>query len=482
MQIDLTKTHSELQCFFEPKGVAVIGASSRPEKVGYQVLKNLREGGVFSLPHLKGFTGKIFPINPKAEHILGLKCYSRITEISERVDLAIICVPARLVPQVMQDCAIKKVKGVSIISAGFGEADSKGKKLQEEFLEIAKKAGIRIVGPNCLGILYPPQHLNASFAPFPPFSGEVAFISQSGALLDSVIDWSVKDNYGFSAMISYGNKSDLDAPDFIAWAAKDPYTKVITLYVEGFSDGRYFLEMAKKVTPIKPIVALKAGRTATGSRAVGSHTGSLAGSYQIYKGVFKQSGVIMADTLTQMFDMARALAYQPLAKGNRLAIVTNGGGSGVMCADYCEELAIELPVLPRELIEKLDKSGKMHPAWSRGNPLDLVGDAGPERYEVALEAVMDSEVYDGAIVIQAVQTSTQPLKNAEILVEVQKKYKKPIIGAFMGGVISEASIKYLEEHGIPNYDDVDRAARAMWALMEHGRHVRRRKHLVNRIS
>ena len=185
MQIDLEKTHSELQSFFEPKGVAVIGASSHPEKIGYQVLKNLREGGVFSLPHLKGFSGRIFPINPKAEHILGLKCYSKITAISERVDLAIICVPARLVPQVMQDCAIKKVKGVSIISAGFGEADSKGKKLQEEFLIIAKKAGIRIVGPNCLGILYPPRHLNASFAPFLPLSGKVAFISQPVSLYES---------------------------------------------------------------------------------------------------------------------------------------------------------------------------------------------------------------------------------------------------------------------------------------------------------
>lgn len=183
----------------------------------------------------------------------------------------------------------------------------------------------------------------------------------------------------------------------------------------------------------------------------------------------------MADTLTQMFDMARALAYQPLAKSNRLAIVTNGGGSGVMCADYCEELTIELPALPRQLIEKLDKSGKMHPAWSRGNPLDLVGDAGPGRYEVALEAVMNSDVYDGAIVIQVVQTSTQPLRNAEILVELQKKYKKPIIAAFTGGVISEDSIRYLEEHRIPNYDDVDRAARAMWVLMEHGRYLRRRK-------
>lgn len=475
MQIDLEKKHSELQCFFEPQGVAVIGASQHPEKIGYQVLKNLLEGGVFSLPHLKGFSGRIFPVNPKTTPILGLKCYSKITDIPERVDLAVICVPARLVPQVMQDCAQKKIKGASIISAGFGEANVEGKKLQEEFVGIARKAGIRIVGPNCLGVLYPPRHLNASFAPFLPFSGEVAFISQSGALMDSVIDWSVKDNYGFSAMVSYGNKADLDAPDFVAWAAKDPHTRVITLYIEGFNDGRYFLEIAKEVTPIKPIVALKAGRTTAGTRAVGSHTGSLAGSYQVYKGVFGQSGVIMADTLSLMFDIARTLAYQPLPKGNRVAIVTNGGGSGVMCADYCEELGIELPNPSKELVGRIDKSGKMHPAWSRRNPLDLVGDAGPERYEVALEAVMSSKIYDGVIVIQALQTSTQPLRNAEIIVEMQEKYKKPVISTFMGGVISEAGVKYLEEHHIPNYDDVDRTAMAMWALIERGSYLRRRQ-------
>ncbi len=475
MQIDLEEKHSQVQCFFEPQGIAVIGASQHSEKIGYQVIKNLQEGGTFPLPHLKGFSGRIFPVNPKADQVLGLRCYSKITEIPERVDLAIICVPARLVTQAIQDCAQKKVKGVSIISAGFGEAGTEGKKLQEGFLEIAKRAGMRIVGPNCLGIIYPPRHLNASFAPFLPLSGKVAFISQSGALLDSVIDWSVKENYGFSAMISYGNKCDLDAPDFIAWAAKDPYTKAIALYIEGLNDGRYFLEIAKKVTPIKPIVALKAGKSAVGRKAVGSHTGSLAGSYQIYKGVFRQSGVIMADTLTEMFDMAKTLAYQPLAKGNRVAIVTNGGGNGVMCADYCEELGIELPNLPPELIEKLDKSGRMHPAWSRGNPLDLVGDAGSERYEIALEAVMSSGVYDGVIVIQTLQTMTKPLRNAGILVEMQKKYKKPVIGAFMGGVITEAGTKYLEKQGIPNYNDLNRAAKAMWALIEYGRYLRRRK-------
>lgn len=474
MQIDLQKKHLELKCFFEPEGVAVIGASLSPEKLGYQVVRNLVNGGSFSLPYLKGFSGKIFPVNPQANEILGLKCYPSVTEIPERVDLAIICIPAKFVPQAVQECAEKKVKGINIISAGFGEAGEGGKKLQEEFLRIAQKSGIRIVGPNCLGTLYTQTHLNASFGPFLPLAGPITFISQSGALVDSVIDWSVKENYGFSAVISYGNKSDLDAPDFIAWAANDSYTKAIALYIEGLNDGRYFLEVAKRVTPIKPIIALKAGKTAAGTKAASSHTGSLAGSYQIYKGAFKQSGVIMADTLTQMFDMAKSLALQPPAKGSRVAIVTNGGGNGVMTADYCEELGIELPPLPKELIEKLDKSGKMHPAWSRGNPLDIVGDACPERYKIVLESVISSDSYDAVIVIQTLQTMTQPVEDAKIVVEMQKKYKKPVIGAFMGGPFTEPGVKYLEEHGIPNYNDVDRTAKAMWALIEYGSYLKKR--------
>lgn len=474
MLVDLEEKHKELKCFFEPEGVAVIGASPNPKKLGHQVVKNLLEGGVFSFSHLKGFPGKTFPVNPKEDEILGLKCYHRVTEIPQKVDLAIICVPAKFVPQAVRDCAEKGVRGINIISAGFSEVGKEGKKLQEEFLKIAKESGIRIVGPNCLGILYPPNHLNASFGGFLPFSGGVGFISQSGALMDSVIDWSIKENYGFSAMISYGNKSDLDAPDFLAWASKDPYTKAIALYIEGVSDGRYFLDVAKRVSLIKPIIALKAGRTSSGTRAASSHTGSLAGSYKIYKGAFRQSGIIISYTLTEMLDMAKALAFQSPSSGNRVAIVTNGGGNGVLCADYCEELGIELPQPPKDLIEKLDKSGHMHPAWSRGNPIDVVGDASPERYEVALEAVMSSDIYDGVIVIQTLQTMTEPVEDAKVVVEMQKKYRKPVVAAFVGGVVTEASTKYLEEHNVPNYNDMNRTAKAMGALIEYGKYLRKR--------
>jgi acetyl coenzyme A synthetase (ADP forming)-like protein len=475
MAVDLDKIHCELKYFFQPKSVAVIGASHNPEKVGYGVLKNLLAGGTFPLSHLKGFPGQIFAVNPKIDNILGLKCYPRITDISQKVDLAIVCVPARLVPRVLKDCVIKGVKGVTIISAGFGELAKKGKALQEEFLKIAKEGKIRIIGPNCLGTLYPPKYLNASFGPFLPLKGRIAFISQSGALVDSIVDWSLKERYGFSAVISYGNKSDLDAPDFIAWAARDSHTRAIALYIEGFTNGRYFFEVAKKVTPFKPIILLKAGKTTVGTRAVKSHTGSLAGKHEVYKGVCKQAGVIMADTLTQMFDMAKALAHQPPARGNRIAIITNGGGNGVMCADYCEELGVNLVKLPEEIIRKLDRSGEMHPAWSRANPLDVVGDASPQRYKVALSAIMSSKYYDGVIVIQTLQSMTKPIENARVVVEMQKRYRKPVVSAFIGGAFTEPGVKFLEEHNIPNFNDLDRAAKAIWALTEYGTYHKTRR-------
>lgn len=475
MKANLEKIHSEIDCFFQPQSVAVIGASTHPEKVGYGIVKNLISGGIFSLPHLEGFSGDIYPVNPNADEILELNCYANIKDISKEVDLAIICVPAKIVPSVMEDCAEKGVKGVTVISAGFGEFKEKGKKLQKEFLEIAKKNDIRIIGPNCLGTLYTPKNLNASFGPFAPKKGEVAFISQSGALADSIIDWSVKQDYGFSAVVSYGNKADLDAPDFIGWAAKDKYTKAIALYVEGVNDGRYFLNLAKKVTPIKPVIALKAGRSSAGSKAVSSHTGSLAGSYKVYKGAFRQSGVIMVRSLTEMFDVGKALVSQKPASGNRVAIVTNGGGNGVLCADYCEEFGIELPSLPENIIEEMDNSGDMHPAWNRNNPLDIVGDAGPNRYKLALEKVMSSDRYDAVIVIQALQTITKPKENAKVLLKMQEKYQKPIVAAFMGGAYTGPGVKFLENHGIPNYNDVDRAAKSMSALTKYGSYLKRIK-------
>lgn len=468
MKHDLKKIHSQLQPFFRPRGVAVIGASSNQEKAGYGVLKSLKDGGVFKRPGLRGYGGKIYAVNPGRKKILGIDCYASVLDIPGKVELAVFCVPSRAVPRVMEECARKGVRAAVIITAGFGEAGEKGAKLQEEFLEIARGAGIRIIGPNCLGILHPPNNLNASFGLTLPYPGAVAFFSQSGALVDSIIDWALKEKYGFSAVVSYGNKADLDVPDFLAWASQDKTTRAIALYLEGVSDGRYFLSMARQVSALKPIIALKAGRSARGTAAVASHTGSLSGSYEIYRGVFRQSGVIHADNLTELFEVGQALALQPPLAGKRVAIVTNGGGCGVMCADYCQEAGLELPEPPAEMIERLDGTGLMHPAWSRSNPFDLVGDAGPDRYRAALEEIMSSELYDGVVVIQTLQTMTDNLGDARIVAAMQKKYRKPVLAAFMGGIISEEGIQYLESHGIPNFFDVKMAAYALKALLDYG--------------
>ena len=474
-KMDLRKIYTQLECFFHPQAVAVVGASRHEDKVGFGVLKGLVKGGVFERPGLKGFSGRIYAVNPSAEEILGIKCYPSIKNVPGKVDLVIICVNAKFVPQVIRECGEKGVKGVIIISAGFTEAGEEGKKLQQEFLRIARSAGIRVVGPNCLGILYPPNNLNASFGLTLPYSGKVAFISQSGALADSVIDWSIKENYGFSALISYGNKADLDAPDFLAWASQDPHTSCISLYLEGLNEGRYFLEVAREVTKKKPVVAIKAGKSSSGSKAVASHTGSLAGSYRIYEAAFRQCGVIPASSLTDLFHISKGLSLMKPCYGNRVAVVTNGGGSGVLCADACEEEGLLLPPPSRKMIENLDASGKLHPAWSRGNPFDVVGDANPERYEAVLKEVMESPLYDGVIVIQTLQTMTDSLRDAQIIVEMFRKYGKPVVTSFMRGKFAEEGVRFLEENGIPNYNDVKEAARVMSALVKYGTYLKRKK-------
>ncbi len=465
----IKEIYQELNPFFHPRGVAVVGASRDPKKVGYGILKGLKEGGVYPRPGLKGFQGKIYAVNPKADEILGIRCYPSLKDLPGKVDLVIICVPATAVPSIVGEAAKKGARSIIIISAGFSEAGEKGKKLQEEFLRIARERKIRIIGPNCLGILYPPNNLNASFGLTLPYPGKVCLISQSGALADSVIDWSIKENYGFSALISYGNKADLDAPHFLAWASQDPSTRAICMYIEGVNDGRFFLEIARTATRFKPVIAIKAGKSKTGSKAVSSHTGSLAGSYRIWQGAFQQTGIIAVDNLTQMFNLARGLSLLPPLQGNRIAVVTNGGGSGVLCVDALEERGMEIPSPEKSLLSRIDASGKMHPAWSRNNPFDLVGDAGPERYEVVLEEVMKSPQFDGVLVIQTLQTMTDSRKNAEIVVKMFKKYRKPVVTSFMRGEFAEDGVKILEENGIPNYNDVWDAAMVMWGLYYYGK-------------
>jgi acetyltransferase len=455
-----------LDKIFSPRTIAVIGASRDVSSVGHGILKNIVRGCVFESEYCRAFKGKVYPVNPNAESILGIRCYASIKDIEEDVDLAIIVTPATIVHSIVKECVQKKVGGIIIISAGFGEFSEEGKKTQEEIVKEVRAAKIPLIGPNCLGIIRPSENLNASFAPSMPPKGDVAFVSQSGAIADSIIDWAIEKRYGFSNLISYGNRADLDVHDFLEWLEKDPETKAIALYIEGIDDGKRFMEVASEVSKKKPIVALKAGRTAEGSSAIASHTGSLAGSYEIYKTAFNQSGVILAETVEDLFDLAKAFTTQPICDNN-IAIVTNGGGCGVLCADHCSSLGVKLVELKKSTITKLDKTGKMHPAYSRKNPLDIVGDALPERYEAAITTLLEEDYVSGLIVIQTLQTMTNPQEDARVIIEAHKKHpNKPIICVYMGGKFSKRGRLMLESEGIPDYNDLRKAARAMWALVK----------------
>jgi acetyltransferase len=456
----------DLNKIFNPRTIALIGASRDPGSVGHGILKNLIRGCVFPSEYCRPFKGGIYPVNPNAEEILGKRCYSSIKDIADDIDLAIIATPAKIVHSVAKECIRKKVGGIIIISAGFAELNKEGKKIQEKIAKDLRAAKIPLIGPNCLGIIRPSLNLNASFGPSMPPAGNVAFVSQSGAIADSIIDWAIERRYGFSTIISYGNRADLDVYDFLEWLEKDPETKAIALYIEGIDDGKKFMEIASKASKTKPIIVLKAGKTEKGSSAISSHTGSLAGSYEVYKAAFKQSGIIMAETIEDLFDLAKALANQP-ACDNNIAIVTNGGGCGVLCADYCSELGINLVELRKSTLTKLEKTGQMHPAYSRRNPLDIVGDALPERYKAAIDTLLAEDYISGLIVIQTLQTMTNPQEDARVIIEAHKKYpNKSIICVYMGGRFSARGRMMLEAEGIPDYNDIRKAARAMWALIK----------------
>ncbi|MEW5955239.1 MAG: CoA-binding protein [Candidatus Micrarchaeota archaeon] len=323
----------------------------------------------------------------------------------------------------------------------------------------------QIVTSNCLGFLRPPVAVNASFALSSPPAGGVAFITQSGAIADSVIDWAIKERYAFSAIISVGNAAELGVAEFVEWAARDAATKVITVYVEGIADGRRLMHAVREAVKTKPVVVLKAGRTAAGLEAVTSHTGAMAGSFQVFAAAMKQAGAVLADSIEEMFDLAKAFAEQPRLKQNAVAVITNGGGAGVLCADYCAQYGVNLVPLKPETIAKLDATGKMHPAYSRRNPLDLVGDALADRYKAAVEILLDEPYIHGLMVVQTLQTMTQSVADATLLIEAQKKHpEKPIVSVFMGGKFSAEAITLLESNNVPDFNDPKKAAKAMAAL------------------
>jgi acetyl coenzyme A synthetase (ADP forming)-like protein len=451
-----------LDMFFGPQSVAVIGASRTPGKLGHSVLKNVIQ---------YGYEGAVYPVNPGAGEILGLKCYPSVLLVPGTVDLAVILIPSEQVARALVDCGEKGVKGAIVMSAGFREVGRAGRNREREIVDIARRYAMRLLGPNCLGIIDTVSSLNASFAAAMPGQGTIAFMSQSGALCTAVLDMAVAQQVGFSRFVSLGNKADANEITFVSAWKDDPHTRVIMAYLEGIEEGREFMRIARQVSREKPIIAIKAGTTTAGSRAVSSHTGTLAGSEAAYEAAFGQSGVIRARSVQQLFDYAIAFARQPLLPNDRIAIVTNAGGPGIMAADACERAGLSLAPFEVESIETLRRA--LPRAASVLNPVDLLGDAQAERYQLALEAVLADPNVGGVIVILTPQMMTQVEETARIVGELSKGSAKPILGCFMGQTTVEPGIHTLNRYRVPNYPVPERAVATMAAMMAY-RHWRER--------
>ena len=447
-------TRQPLDVLFAPRSVAVVGASERPGSVGRTVLWNL-----ISNP----FGGTVYPINPNRPNVLGIKACPSLKALPEPVDLAVIVTPAPTVPGVIRECAELGVRGAIILSAGFKETGPEGARLEAEVLQVARAAGMRILGPHCLGVMRPPTGLNATFAGAMARPGNVAFVSQSGALLTAILDWSVREAVGFSAFVSVGSMLDVGWGDLIDFLADDPRTRSILLYMESIGDARAFLSAAREVALTKPIIVIKAGRTAQAAQAAASHTGSLTGSDEVLSAAFRRSGVLRVDSIADLFYMAETLARQPRPAGRRLAILTNAGGPGVLATDALVAGGGELAVLGEQTRGALD--GVLPPQWSHGNPVDILGDADPERYAKALEVVAKDANSDGLLVILTPQDMTEPTKTAERLKAFAKLPGKPLLASWMGGAAAAAGERILNDAGIPTFGYPDTAARIfnyMW--------------------
>jgi acetyl coenzyme A synthetase (ADP forming)-like protein len=446
-----------LDMFFNPQSLAVIGAAREEGKLGYGVLNNV-------ITH--GFKGKVYPINPKAGEILGLKCYPSVLAVPEPIDLVVVVVPNSVVASVMEECGQKGVKGAIIITAGFRESGGDGMRMEKEILAIARRHGIRLIGPNCLGIIDTVIPLNASFAVGMPAPGKMAFMSQSGALCTSVLDWAQGEGIGFSRFVSLGNKADLNEIDFLEAWGKDDKTRVILGYLEGITDGPKFIRTARKVTRAgTPVIAIKSGTTSAGSRAVSSHTGTLAGAEAAYEAAFLQSGVLRAHSVEDLFDFAVAFARQPLLPGDRIALVTNAGGLGIMATDACERAGLKMATLQTETVEFL--RGSLPPACNVYNPIDVLGDALADRYALGLEAACKDTGVDGVLCLLSPQIMTKPVEIAHALGAVSAKYGKPVLACFMGDVSVREGIKALAKHRIPNYKFPERAVSAFKAMSDY---------------
>jgi acetyltransferase len=452
-----------LSKLFAPGSIAVIGASRNPEKVGHAIVKNLLESG---------YPGKIYPINPREEKILGLKCFKSVKELptpgkkEEAVELAVIAIPASKVLEAVKECAQSNINLIIVVSAGFKETGPDGLELEKELVTFCRKKNIRLLGPNCVGLIHTHTPVNASFARGFPRKGHISFISQSGAMLVSIIDWSEIAGLGFSHFVSLGNKADLHETDFLEYAGWDPTTRVILCYLEDIVNGQRFLEKASHISTLKPIIILKAGASPAGARAVTSHTGALAGSDSAYDAAFKQSAVLRVGNMEELFDMAFAFANQPLPEGNKIAIVTNSGGPGILTTDQVEKAGLHMARFTAETSKQL--RAFLPVEASIYNPVDVLGDAGAERYQFALEKVLLDPQVDGVITLLCPTATTEPLEVARAVLKIRQKIpRKPLMGVFMGGKEIQEGQKLLREAGIPCYTFPERSVAAMEGMVKY---------------
>jgi len=452
-----------LEKIFDPKNVAIVGASDAEGSVGYAIVKNFNQSG---------YVGKVFYVNIRKPEILGVKTYKSVDEIPEPVDLAIIATPAKTVPDVMEECGKANVKGVIIVSAGFKETGPSGKALEEKIFEAARKYGIRVIGPNCIGVIRPRVNLNATFLDKMPKSGNVAFLSQSGALGSAILDWAIHENIGFSNFVSVGSMVDVDFGDLIDYFGSDPKTKSILMYVEGITEARKFMSAARHFARTKPIIVVKSGKFAESAKAAASHTGSLSGEDDIYDAAFKRAGIVRVDEIADLFNSAEVLGTQPLPKGPRLAVITNAGGPGVMATDALIGQGGKLAKLSQKSMDSLN--AVLPPFWSHGNPIDVLGDAKAERYKTAVEACLNDENIDGMLIIftqQAVSESVEIAKNIVELVRNKTYQNKTILTSFMGfGAVQEAN-SILNANNIPTYTTPEQAIKTYMYMYNYQRNI-----------
>ncbi|MEM3514861.1 MAG: acetate--CoA ligase family protein, partial [Candidatus Hadarchaeum sp.] len=450
----------KLESMLSPRVVALIGASEKEGTIGNQIMKNLLAGKE---------KRKIYPINPNYQTVLGLKCFASITQVPEHVDLAVIAIPAKSVPAVVEECGKCGVDGIVIISSGFREAGEEGAKLEQEIKKLQERYGFRVLGPNCLGFIRPHDSINATFLRSQPEPGEIAFISQSGALGSAILDWAVSTHIGFSMFASLGSMLDVDFGDLIDYLGEDPRTRSIIIYMEGVGSARKFMSAARGFARNKPIIILKPGKYAESAKAVKSHTGALAGNFEVYRAAFRRAGVLRVDEIEDLFNCASVLDSRYLPAGPNIAVITNAGGPGVIAADAIMDNFGEIADLSDETIAALSKV--LPPQWSRGNPVDILGDADVERYSKAVEACLNDPKIDGIVVLYTPQGAAKSTDLAKRIVEIAKKKLKPILTVWMGENEVEEARRIFYENDVPTYPTPEKAIKTYMYMYKYKRNL-----------